>query len=140
MKLNNGNDLDTLSSEINAAIAAVMTKHGLSGKVGRAAYMRDGSSVEFKLHVATIVKNADGEAEAQSRELLALKTYAKLNGITDEMIKKPFTSNGVEFILTGYNTRAKSAPYQATRVSDGARFKFPRAMIQRAYGVPVTAY
>jgi hypothetical protein len=75
-------------------------------------------------------------AGAESAEAKAFRLYAALphTPLNEADLGAEFTSRGTTYRITGFNRRARKMPIQATRVSDGASFKFPTEIVTAALG------
>ena len=92
--------LRALRPELNAALAAVGAKHGISITIGNGSYT--GENATFKLELALL--GSDGKAE--SKELVALKECYP------ELVNKQVTLNrGSTGRIIGYNPRAHQYPF-----------------------------
>jgi len=93
--------LRALRADINAALAAVGAKHGISVTAGNASFRDD--SATFKLECALL--NSDGVAE--SKEMLALKECYP------DLVNKRVTIGrcGTNGMIIGYNHRAHQYPF-----------------------------
>ena len=92
--------LRALRTDIDAALAAVGAKHGISVTAGHASF-RD-TNATFKLECALL--NSDGKAE--SKELVALKECYP------ELVNKRITfGRGTNGFIIGYNPRASQYPF-----------------------------
>lgn len=87
-------------------------------------------SIVLKLEASEI----DAETGvAGSREAEAFRAYAAYHGIPIEALGQEFESRGKRYRLTGYAARRDKFPFTAVRIADGAQFKFPAAVIERAF-------
>lgn len=70
--------------------------------------------------------------EVQSRAVTDFKRLCSRYGLEADDLGTTFISNGVEFEITGLNTRAPKYPIKATRVFDGKGYKFTEAQVRFA--------
>ncbi len=92
--------LRALRADIDAALAAVGAKHGISLSAGNARF--DANTVTFKLNC--VLLNSDGKAE--TREMLDLKAlYPQL---VNKRVSIGPRTNGT---IVGFNARAQKYPF-----------------------------
>lgn len=92
--------LRALRADIDAAVAAVGAKYGISVTAGNASF-RD-TSATFKLECALL--NSDGKAE--TKEMVCLKECYP------ELVNKRVTfGRGTNGFIIGYNPRARQYPF-----------------------------
>jgi len=102
--------LQTLRPEINAALAEVAKRHGISIQAGNAKFHLDGSQGEFKVSLFANADRtiADAKADKQADTLAAYRPlYPDLD------LDREFTINGIKLKVTGYNSRARKTPFIA---------------------------
>lgn len=119
-----------IRQQIIEDLSAMCDERGLSLSVKGAAKYGD-TYVILNLQLAEV--GADGVAKSVEAENFAM--FATLDDVPKSALGRTFVINGAEFRLMGYNHRATKSPYLATRLSDGARFKFTPAAIRREFGV-----
>lgn len=86
----------------------------------------DASSVSLKFEVADL----DESGDAVTKERKALDSVAEAIGLPSDAYGREFSSRGETYRVVGYNDRARKYPILAERVSDGAPFKFPIAVVR----------
>jgi len=112
-----------LGEEFEAAVQKIAKKHGLSIQLKS----RKFGSGSFSAKLEAAVVSQGGVAETKEA-----RAYAQLAGMKGfkKNLGDTFTSRGVAYIVTGYNTRAHRMPIQAKRVGDGAGFKFTESVVK----------
>ena len=112
-----------LGNEFEAALSKLANSYGLTVQLKSRKF--GSSTFSAKLEVATV--GTRGIAETKEA-----RAYAQLAGIKGfkKNLGDTFTSRGVAYIVTGYNTRAHRMPIQAKRVGDGAPFKFTEGVVK----------
>ena len=109
-------------SELETALAKIAKRYGLTVQLKSRKFGHDNYTARVELSVV----NAEGLS--QTKEAKAYEAEAAYRG-WNKKVGDTFTSRGIAYTITGYNTRARSMPLQANRVSDGAGFKFRPATI-----------
>jgi hypothetical protein len=110
-----------VTKDIEAAVAAVLAKHGLSaGRVST----RYGESYKVSIE-ATAIGAPAPEASDWMR-------YATGFGLPADALGGTFTSNGRTFRITGLNLRARRMPVLACEVRSGKAYKFAIESVLRA--------
>jgi hypothetical protein len=122
-------DMSVLRSEVNAAIAAVATKHGLVMALGSGKFNEKNAS--FKLEISTKDQNT---GMVKSREATSFEVNAHFYGFKAEDLGATFKSNGRTFKITGLNTRRPKFPLLAVCVEDGRTYKFPDTTVLACLG------
>ena len=113
----------TVGSDIEAAIAPVLAKHGLALS-GQSGSYGDALRVTIEMRPA-------GQEEGEA----AFGRYAPLYGIPAEKLGAEFRSGSKTYRLTGINPRATSMPMLARGVADGKTYKFTVDAVKRALGI-----
>lgn len=109
---------DTIASDIEAALAAVATKHGVI-------IQRGGGKFNDRTFTLKLLVELQGEAGAEA----AKREFARdcdLFGLTPECYGVVF---GGQYRLTGIDLRKREYPLIGERISDGKRFKFKETMV-----------
>jgi hypothetical protein len=116
--------IDILRRDIDAAVAEVGKKHGLSIKAGNGKYS-NGATGSVTVEIATI--NADGSIE--SREAQDFRMMAHLYGFQPDDLGRSFTMplTGETYTITGLKGRAGKRPIIATD-RFGKAYVFPEAV------------
>lgn len=123
------------SDAIDAALKAVAADLGISIKVGRGTYSREGDTFTLKLEMGTVC--ADGNvATKESRDYLEAVnfefTVAAKAGLKPEHLNADFTTHQGSYTLTGLAPRSKKYPILAKCKRTGKTFKFPIAAVAAA--------
>jgi len=114
----------TITAEIDAAVADILTKHGLTKDKVRTTY---GEIYSYKIE-ATFHEVNDNGVNMNSRAIDDLRYYAKFHGITD--IDAVLASNdtinigGKEYVPAGFRPRAKKQPFIMKCITDGKTYIF----------------
>jgi hypothetical protein len=125
--------LRTFHADALDALKAVAKKHGVTIAQKAGSYARDGSNATLKFEIATI----GNDGQAQTKAAQAFKRDAARFGIDPEALGTTFTSRGVEYRITGLNTRRPKYPISADRVRDGRAHKFPASVVAASKGSAV---
>ena len=113
-EFDNKDVLRMMRAEINDALAAVATKHGVTIDLGNISY----SSSQFTTKLT--VQTGDGSDAAVSKWNLNAWRF----NLAEDQIGDTFMSNGTEFTITGMNPRRKKFPISAVNAR-GTGYKFP---------------
>jgi hypothetical protein len=116
--------IQLLRDDVNAALAAVASKHGLAIRAGNATYNEN--AVTFKLVCSTV---SDG-----GRPMTPQATaYAQLAGVMNWAPLFSTIKVGIdEYTVVGYNARARKQPVIVER--NGKQFKVAESLVARANG------
>lgn len=116
----------TLRPEINAALAEVAAKYGLSISLGNGTFTS--ANATFKLNIATRGDNG----EIRTKETTDFKAYALSYGLkpTDLGAKFHCSRNG-EVEIVGLKVKSHTYPILC-KTRAGARIKYPAAYVKRA--------
>ncbi len=111
--------LNFLSSEIDAAVAKVAEKYGLTyqPKSGRF------DSFNYTKSLALSIKSPEAEK--------ALGKYANWFGLPDDIIGRTFEFQGRTYRVTEIKPNRPKFPVSGVRVSDNQPFKFPAETVKR---------
>lgn len=123
--------LIALRPEIDAALAEIAKKHGISLKIGAGLYDVSGLTGTFKLEIAVLTEGGI----ALSKEAAHLLTNFKTLGLTEDHLKQVFRLGGESYTLHGYISRAREKPYSITRLSDGKNYIATSKMVKTALGI-----
>jgi hypothetical protein len=123
-------NLVQIREDINAALKAVGTKHGLVLDAGNASYSP--TNATFKLAVSVIT-----DGVVMDKPTADFKRFCTMYGFKPENLGAKFTSRGVEFTLTGLDSKSHKYPMLARSSKDGKDYKMTREAVQRALGIPV---
>lgn len=115
------NDVRALRADIDAALAKVLEKHGLTHELGRITF----SDSDFRGQLRVAVGSADDAAEREFRK------YAYKFGLTGNEFGKTFTNGKTKFTITGLKPRSHTYPILATNAR-GTTYKFPADFAKRA--------
>lgn len=102
--------LQILRTEMNAALAEIAARHGISIQAGNAKYHLDGSQGEFKVSLFANADRTIADAKAD-KQADALAAYRSLYPNLD--LDREFKINGIKLKITGYNSRARRTPFIA---------------------------
>jgi hypothetical protein len=119
-----------LRAEIESALAAVATKHGIAIKAGNGNY--SGTNATLKLEISVV----DASGTTITKEAAAFKQLAILYGFTPEHLGRTFTIRGKSFNLAGIDRKSYKYPVLAT--NGGKTFKLRLEDVQSAFGVKST--
>ena len=106
-------NLRSISADIEAVLAPVAAKYGITFTYKGARFMPDNAT--FRIEGATMGTNG----VANTRERDAFKLYANLYGMKDTDLDREITYGGERYIIKGLNTRRQKYPVVSTRVRDG---------------------
>ena len=120
-----------IKQEVLEAIKPLEAKHNVQfgfkgGTIGN-------DSASLKLEVATVSR----DGVVKTGEYSEFQVLAKFYGFEETDFGKEFLSNGTKYRISGLKSRRKKFPISATRVSDGATFKFATETVLRALGKEV---
>jgi hypothetical protein len=121
--------LMTLRGEIDAALAPLATKHGITLKTGSGSFTPAAFSLKL---LGTAVVNG----KAVNKEEVDFQDMAVLLGLDKSDLGKTFTSVGVTYKIVGAKPSAYKFPIIGARVTDGIRFKFPSETVIRCLKKP----
>ena len=116
----NKTNLKTMRAEIDAALATVAEKYGISMSIGGIRYDADGSNFHTKLEAAII---GDGGVTLDGRAK-DFQLNAHLFGLSADDLGRQFTSGSKSMTITGFNTRARKAPFLAKCREDGKTYRY----------------
>lgn len=122
--------LQLLRGEMDAALAVVAAKYGLTIKCGNGKYAIANGS--FTVNIAT----TDEGGDARTQEAVEYDRWQALRNLPDRGTE--FTSRGETFCIVGYRPRAHKRPILVTRVRDGKSFVFPVDSVKRLCGITTT--
>ena len=122
-----GKNLNALRAEIDAALATVATKHGITLKMGNAKYARGGEFFEAQLKGALV---RDGQVV--SKESVHFTQHASIYGLLPDDLGKEFVSHGRRFRITGLKSGASKR--QILTESEGKNYVFPADAVVIALG------
>lgn len=121
-----------LSDEINAALAPLAQQHGITLRIGRGTFA--GAYAKFTLDVATLGTNG----VPATQEAVALGSLGDAYGLEGVQVGACTIIRGVEYRVVGLNAKARKAPVNLERVSDGTTFKAPVNLVKQGL-MPATA-
>src|SRR5208282_4789782 len=120
----------TLRAEIEAALQAVATKHGIVIKAGNGNY--SGTNATLKLEISVV----DASGLVVNKEVAAFQRVAVMYGFKPEDLGRSFTVRGKNFTLAGFDSKSRKFPILAS--CNGKMFKLEIDSVQRALGVPTS--
>lgn len=115
----NKSNLKTIRADIDAALAAVESKHGVKFSLGNIRY----STNDFRCKLEC-VSTADANGNAINVDKANFERLAVMVGVKKDAFGKSFTKRGKKYTITSINTRARKFPIQAVNTL-GDRYKFP---------------
>jgi hypothetical protein len=122
--------LKVLRVEIDEALAALGTKHGLVFHAGSATYQPDGTCATYKLELAVV----GDDGVVATKEAAAFRDLAGVfYGLKSEDLGRTFVSNGKTFKLTGMSAGRVKMPIQGMDVETGKTYKFAVELIKRKF-------
>jgi hypothetical protein len=118
-------NLESIRDQLEAVLkAADWTQLGVDVSVGRCRFNQNAAT--FKVEVKTV----DEDGEAFDEDAANFKVFAEEFGLKEEYFGKTFTSQDVEYTISGLKLRNRKYPVLAIR-ADGKRFKFPARLVKR---------
>lgn len=115
-------NLQALRTEIEAALAAVAAKHGISLKLGGMRYQATSFSVTLEAAAAS----ADGSPTGKEAE--AFRSLAEFFGLKANDLGRTFESRNGQHKIVGLRGRSDRAPI-ITETPDGKRYKWDAAIV-----------
>ena len=117
-------NLKTLRADIDAALATVMAKHGLTANIGNIRF--GDTDFRCKLNVEVAGNTGQGPvADADAAAERKFKANAWKFGLTGDEFGKTFKSRGVAFTIIEINPRAKRGGYPViAKNARGTQYKF----------------
>lgn len=132
------NNLKTLRKDIDDALAAVATKHGIDLSIGTISF--DQNKFTTRLTVTTKASaiapehgNSLFEGVA-AQDIEAFKRYAPMVGLEESDLTKEFTDKGTRFAIVGYSPRSTKFPVLVKNLSNGAILKYTLRFVREAIG------
>ena len=126
--------LTALRIDLDAAIAAVAAKHGVSMKTGSARF--SSAAATMKVEIATI--SATGEVI--SKTLAALRANYKWLGLTEAQMNATIHIAGRRYKLAGYNSRRYAKPFEITCLDNGKTYVTSKDTVFGALGITTPRY
>ena len=111
-----------LSNELELVIQRTLNKYGLDVSCQGASYSGHSATLKFKI-------DAPDQAEAVAN------SYAGLLGAKFE-VGHVFTSNGLDFKVTGFNPKRHKYPVTADSIKSGRHYKFSVEDIHKHLAIP----
>ena len=112
MNIDEKGDVTLLSFELQQAMEPILRKHNLSKE--RVGITFGNNEVEFKF----IIKSNDEDLERN-----AFETYCDRYGIPPEDFKKIKNVNGVNYMLLGFNPKARKYPLICLNMDKNVKVK-----------------
>jgi hypothetical protein len=119
-------NLRLISADLEAAIAPVAAKYGITLSYKGARFLEDNAT--FKIEAATI--GVSGVANTRERD--NFKLYASMYDLKDTDLDREITYAGKQYIIIGLNTRRSKYPIVAKRVADGKTILLTREGVKAA--------
>ena len=120
----NRTNLKTLRAEIDAALAGVLAKHGLTADLGNIRF----GATDFRCKLNVEVAGNTGQGPVADTEAAAerkFKANAWKFGLTGDEFGKTFTSRGTRYTIIEINPRAKRGGYPViAKNARGTEYKF----------------
>lgn len=124
--------LKLLREEIDAALAAITKKHGVSMSIGKISFSAQQCSTTLSMVAAC------NTGEAQNPEKVNWDKYAELFGLSKDDFGKTFQDGGKTYKVDGVAPRSTRFPIIVER-EDGQRFKFPESRVKLALSIATKA-
>ena len=121
--------LPVLRNEIDAALAAIGEKYGISLVAGNARYAVDGSTATFKLDMA-IGSGKDRTDVRYEKYAQAFERYKFMVG--DLNLNDTYVIRGGEYKIVGYNAKAREYPLILVEQKTQKAYKFDIATVKSA--------
>lgn len=136
MKQINKPFLQDLRKDIEAALASVAAKHGISIKTGTCKFMPE--NAEMRLQIAVL----NDEGAAETRELVSLKNFLARHSLTLEQAQKPikYGYEGRTYIIVGYQPNKPKYSFLGRCQQDGKNYGLVHEGVLAALGLPSNAY
>jgi len=120
----NRSNLKTLRAELDSALAAVLTKHGLTADLGNIRF----GATDFRCKLNVEVASTTGPtsvADTTAVNERKFKQHAYKFGLTGNEFGKSFKVRGTVFTITEINPRAKRGGYPIiAQNARGTTYKF----------------
>jgi hypothetical protein len=129
-------NLPQLRAEINAALAAVGAKFGVSLQAGNASFLE--SNATFKL-VCQIGEDKSISDLKDEKAAKALKLYQPLY-FRDLPLDKHYSMGKDVFEIVGYNTRGRTSPMLIKSVKSGKEYKCSVDQLRGAHKVDIVIH
>lgn len=124
--------LRDLRTDIDAALAAVGTKHGVALKTGSGSFTD--TNATFKLDVSVIEGGV-----VVSKESAFLRKHFQMLGLKEEHLSQVFAYGGKNYTLDGFRNTGGGKPYLVER-DDGKKFMMPEEAVKKALGIKEPTY
>ena len=144
-------NLKELRKDIDAALASVKAKHGVSLSLGNISYDPTIGRATTKMTMFVVGDGAaatDPRAVAEAKRIAEFKVAAESYGLKVEQLGATFTYGRDTYKLAGLNTKARKRPVLGTSLRDGKTYVFPEEVIRSlqskeyldlyGYSVPVS--
>ena len=108
--------IKAIRGEINAALESVGKKYNVK---------LDADACTYNSHVATFklnVNNLSEDGNAVDEHMSYLLRMHKIFGLTEEHLNQTFKIGSEDYVLSGYNPRARIRDAIITKLSDGKRY------------------
>ena len=117
------NNVKTLRADMDAALAKVLAKHGVTADLGRMTFTN--SEVRCKLTVSVDSGAPSSVANTDANEERKFKQNAYKFGLTGNEFGRTFKSRGTAFTIISINPRAKRDGYPIiAQNARGTKYKF----------------
>lgn len=112
----NNETLKALRGEINAALESVGKKYNVQLVADSCKY--NSHFATFKLNVS----NLSEDGQVVDEHMSYLRTMRKVFGLTEEHLNQTFKIGSEDYVLSGYNPRARTRDAIITKLSDGKKY------------------
>jgi hypothetical protein len=122
-------NLQTLSVEINKALAEIAHRHKIGLKLGNCSF--SGQHFTAKIEGAVV----DKTGEVLRKEAKDFQDYAEIWGLKPEHLGQEFSLEGKLYKIVGAKIRSSKYPILATNLETGQEYKFTAETISRVLSV-----
>jgi len=125
------NNLKTIRADVDAALAAVAKKHGITLSIGRITFT--GETFTTKMTAVTNSKSAPGAATVNPEEVKYAKNFiadCTFYGFKREDLGKTVQYNGKPYILVGARTPRARLPIVLRSVTGGGLLAVRQASVR----------
>ena len=105
------NEVTSMRTEMNEALAAVAKKYGAAAKIGNISF---GENVKTTITISRLSSNEHGDY-INTKEAQEFLRRAKGLGLTQDVLNEKCNYLGNVYVVTGYNSRAPRYPINFTK-------------------------
>ena len=120
-------EFDKFREEANVAMEAIANKYGFNAHCGNIGYTDNSFNLSVKMSAQSVGGMSFEQAEFEK--------VCHLYGFSKEDFEKEFTYLDSDFILTGFNTRARTTPVLAINKKDGKKYRLSERAVLSVLGV-----